>query len=79
MWKDVATSQILLHTEQHQGALALIVKLGADVCDDRLGQKVCELLHRRLLELGLPPELRGKETVGGLQRGKGCLQGHKPR
>ena len=79
MWKGVAADQILLQLEQHQGALILIIELSADVCDDRLGQEVCELLHRRLLELGLPPELGGQEAVGGLQRGKGRLCRHRPR
>ena len=79
VWKDIVARQLLLHTEQHQGALILVIELCADVCNDRLGQEVCELLHRRLLELGLPPELRRQETVGGLQRGKGGLRRDKPR
>lgn len=38
-----------------------------------LGQKVCELLKRRLSVLGGPPQLRAQESVCLLQRVEGCL------
>lgn len=52
----------------------LVVGLGAHIGDEGLRQEVGELLHGRLLEPRLAPQLRRQETVRGLQSCKGGLQ-----